>query len=260
MSGLVRDGWLGFREFVGTFGAFQMFFFRLLPYLPKALLRPRLIIEQVYSIGVLSLVLIMFGGFFVGMVLALQSYSTLVEFGSADSLGAFAAEALVRELGPVVASLLFAGRACSAVASEVGLMRATEQISALELMAVDPIEHIIVPRFIAGVISVPLLAAIFSTIGMLGAYLVGVHLLGVDSGAFWSNIQVRVDMYEDVASGILKSFVFGVSASLMAVFEGYYAAPTAAGVSQAATRTVVIGSVWILLIDFILTGFMLPGV
>lgn len=139
-------------------------------------------------------------------------------------------------------------------------MRATEQISALELMAVDPIEHIIVPRFIAGVISVPLLAAIFSTIGMLGAYLVGVHLLGVDSGAFWSNIQVRVDMYEDVASGILKSFVFGVSASLMAVFEGYYAAPTAAGVSQAATRTVVIGSVWILLIDFILTGFMLPGV
>lgn len=258
MNKAIRDCWLTFSQFAATFGGFQMFFFRLLPYLPRSVLRPKLITEQIYSIGALSLVLTMFGGLFVGMVLALQSYSTLLEFGQVDSLGAFASEALVRELGPVVATLLFAGRAGSAVASEVGLMRATDQIAAMELMAVDPIQRVVVPRFVGGVISVPLLAAIFSTMGVMGAYLVGVHLLGVDAGAFWSQIQDRVDLYEDVGSGMLKSFIFGVSASLMGVFEGYYAAPTAAGVSRAATRTVVITSVWILLLDFILTGFTLP--
>jgi len=256
----IRDCWITFGQFAATFGGFQMFFFRLLPYLPRAALRPRLITEQIYSIGVLSLVLTMFGGLFVGMVLALQSYNTLAEFGQADSLGAFASEALVRELGPVVATLLFAGRAGSAVASEVGLMRATDQIAAMELMAVDPIQRVVVPRFVGGVISVPLLAAIFSTMGVMGAFLVGVHLLGVDAGAFWSQIQDRVDLYDDVGSGMLKSFIFGISASLMGVFEGYYAAPTAAGVSSAATRTVVITSVWILLLDFILTGLTLPKV
>ena len=260
MNGAIQDCWTTFSRFAATFGGFQMFSFRLLPYLPKALLRPRLITEQIYSIGVLSLVLIMFGGFFVGTVLALQSYSTLVEFGQVDSLGAFAAEALVRELGPVVTALLFAGRAGSAVASELGLMRATDQIAAIELMAVDPIERIVVPRFIAGVVSVPLLAAIFCAVGMLGVYLVGVHLLGVDAGAFWSQIQDRVDLFEDVGSGMFKSFIFGISASLMGVYEGYYAAPTPAGVSRAATRTVVITSVWVLLFDFILTGITLPGV
>ncbi len=260
MSTLVRNSWSRFSEFAATFGGFQMFSFRLLPYLPAALLKPRLISEQIYSIGVLSLVLTMFGGFFVGTVLALQSYGTLVEFGQVDSLGAFAAEALVRELGPVVAALLFAGRAGSAVASELGLMRATDQIAAMELMAVDPVERIVVPRFIAGMISVPLLAAIFCAVGMLGVYLVGVHLLGVDGGAFWTHIHDRVDLYADLGSGLLKSFVFGVSASLMGVYEGFYAAPTPAGVSRAATRTVVITSVWILLFDFILTGISLPGV
>lgn len=260
MSTLVRNSWSSFSEFAATFGGFQMFSFRLLPYLPGALLKPRLISEQIYSIGVLSLVLTMFGGFFVGTVLALQSYGTLVEFGQVDALGAFAAEALVRELGPVVAALLFAGRAGSAVASELGLMRATDQIAAMELMAVDPIERIVVPRFIAGVISVPLLAAIFCAVGMLGVYLVGVHLLGVDAGSFWTNIHDRVDLYEDLGSGMFKSFVFGISASLMGVYEGYNAAPTPAGVSRAATRTVVITSVWILLFDFILTGITLPGV
>jgi len=260
MSTLVRNSWSRFSEFAATFGGFQMFSFRLLPYLPAALLKPRLITEQIYAIGVLSLVLTMFGGFFVGTVLALQSYGTLVEFGQVDSLGAFAAEALVRELGPVVAALLFAGRAGSAVASELGLMRATDQIAAIELMAVDPVERIVVPRFIAGMISVPLLAAIFCAVGMLGVYLVGVHLLGVDGGAFWTHIHDRVDLYEDLGSGMLKSFVFGVSASLMGVYEGFYAAPTPAGVSRAATRTVVITSVWILLFDFILTGISLPGV
>lgn len=259
MNSAIRDCWLSFSQFAATFGGFQMFSFRLLPYLPKAVLRPRLITEQIYSVGALSLVLTMFGGLFVGMVLALQSYNTLVEFGQTDSLGAFASEALVRELGPVVATLLFAGRAGSAIASEVGLMRATDQIAAMELMAVDPIQRVVVPRFVAGMISVPLLAAIFSTMGVLGAYLVGVHLLGVDAGAFWSQIQDRVEVYEDISSGIFKSFIFGVSASLMGVFEGYYAAPTAAGVSRAATRTVVITSVWILLLDFILTSFTLPN-
>ena len=260
MSTLVRNSWSSFSEFAATFGGFQMFSFRLLPYLPGALLKPRLISEQIYSIGVLSLVLTMFGGFFVGTVLALQSYGTLVEFGQVDALGAFAAEALVRELGPVVAALLFAGRAGSAVASELGLMRATDQIAAMELMAVDPIERIVVPRFIAGIISVPLLAAIFSTVGMLGVYLVGVHLLRVDAGAFWTHIHDRVDLFEDLGNGMFKSFVFGISASLMGVYEGFNAAPTPAGVSRAATRTVVITSVWILLFDFILTGITLPGV
>ncbi len=260
MNAAIRDCWLGFSRFAATFGAFQIFSFRILPYLPKAVLRPRLITEQIYSIGALSLVLIMFGGFFVGMVLALQSYNTLVEFGTIDLLGAFTSEALVRELGPVVAALLFAGRAGSAVASEVGLMRATDQITAMELMAVDPIRRVVVPRVIAGVISVPLLAAIFSAMGVLGAYLVGVHVLGVDGGAFWSQIPERVDMTTDVGIGLFKSFIFGVSASLMGVFEGYNAAPNAAGVSRAATRTVVITSVWILLLDFIVTGLTLPEV
>ena len=260
MTKSLQACWITFSQFAATFGGFQMFSLRLLPYLPKAILRPRLITEQIYSLGALSLVLIMFGGFFVGTVLALQSYSTLLEFGQVDALGAFASEALVRELGPVVAALLFAGRAGSAVASEVGLMRATNQLAAMELMAVDPMQRVIAPRFIAGLISVPLLAAIFCTMGVLGAYLICVHQLGVDAGAFWSHIQDRVDLFDDVGSGLFKSFVFGVSASLMGVYEGYYAAPNAGGVSRAATRTVVITSVWILLFDFVLTGMTMPGV
>jgi len=260
MRVLVADGWHAFYRFAATFGGFQLFSFRVLPYLPKALRRPRLITEQLYFVGALSLVLTMFGGLFVGMVLALQSYATLAEFGSTDSIGAFAAEALVRELGPVVAALLFAGRAGSAVASEVGLMRTTDQIAAMELMAVDPIERIVVPRLLAGVIAVPLLSAIFSTMGIFGAYLVGTRLLGVDEGAFWSHINERVDLYRDVISGLSKSIIFGVSVSLMAVFEGYYTEPTATGISRAATRTVVISSVWILLLDFIVTGLTLPKV
>jgi phospholipid/cholesterol/gamma-HCH transport system permease protein len=260
MKVLMADCWHAFYRFAATFGGFQLFSFRLLPYVPKAFRRPRLITEQIYFIGALSLVLTMFGGLFVGMVLTLQSYNTLAEFGSTDSIGAFAAEALVRELGPVVAALLFAGRAGSAIASEVGLMRTTDQIAAMELMAVDPIERLVVPRFLAGIISVPLLSAIFSSMGIFGAYLVGTRLLGVDEGAFWSHINDRVDLYQDVVSGLLKSMVFGVSVSLMAVFEGYYAEPTATGISRAATRTVVISSVWILLLDFILTSLTLPKV
>lgn len=260
MKAIATGYWKTFSQFAAVFGGFQLFSFRLLPYLPKALNRPRLVSEQIYEIGALSLVLTMFGGLFVGMVLTLQSYTTLAEFGSTDSIGAFATEALVRELGPVVAALLFAGRAGSSIASEVGLMRATDQIAALELMAVDPMQRIIAPRLLAGVISVPLLSAIFSTMGIFGAYLVGTHVLGVDAGAFWSNINARVDLYHDIGTGLMKSAIFGVSASLMAVFEGYNAQPTAAGISRAATRTVVISSVWILLLDFIVTGLTLPTV
>ena len=259
MNSTIRECWIGVSRFAETFGSFQVFSFRVLPYLPGMLRRPRLVSEQLYFVGAMSLVLIMFGGLFVGMVLALQSYNTLVEFGATGSLGAFATEALVRELGPVVAALLFAGRAGASVASEVGLMRATQQIAALELMAIDPMQRIVAPRVLAGVISVPLLAAIFSAMGILGASFVGTMLLGVDSGEFWVQIHERVDLQQDVVSGMLKSVVFGMSASLMAVFEGYHAEPNAAGVSRAATRTVVISSVWILLLDLIVTGMTLPG-
>jgi len=260
MNAALRDCWYGASRFAATFGSFQVFSFRVLPYLPGLARRPRLVSEQLYSMGVLSLVLTMFGGVFVGMVLALQSYNTLSEFGSTGSIGAFAAEALVRELGPVVAALLFAGRAGSSVASEVGAMRATRQIAALELMAIDPMQRIIAPRVLAGVISVPLLAAIFSATGILGAHFVATSLLGVDDGEFWLQIGERVDLHHDVTSGFVKSILFGMSASLMAVFEGFHAAPNASGVSRAATRTVVISSVWILLLDLIVTGLTLPGV
>ncbi len=259
MSSAIRDCWISASRFAETFGSFQLFSFRVLPHLAKALRRPGLISEQLYFVGALSLVLIMFGGLFVGMVLALQSYNTLAEFGSTGSIGAFTAEALVRELGPVVAALLFAGRAGASVASEVGLMRATQQIAALELMAIDPMQRIVAPRVIAGVISVPLLAAIFSAMGILGAHFVATTLLGVDGGEFWAQISERVDLYQDVLTGFFKSILFGMSASLMAVFEGFYAAPNAAGVSRAATRTVVISSVWILLLDLIVTSLTLPG-
>jgi phospholipid/cholesterol/gamma-HCH transport system permease protein len=255
----IRDCWNGASRFAATFGSFQMFSFRMLPHLVPTFRRPRLISEQLYFVGALSLVLIIFGGLFVGMVLALQSYNTLAEFGSTGSIGAFTAEALVRELGPVVAALLFAGRAGASVASEVGLMRATQQISALELMAIDPMRRIAAPRVIAGIISVPLLAAIFSAMGILGASLVATYLLGVDSGEFWGQISERLDLYQDVVSGIFKSVLFGLSASLMAVFEGFHAVPNAAGVSRAATRTVVISSVWILLLDLIVTSLTLSG-
>jgi len=260
MNLTIRDCLHGFRGFAATFGSFQLFSIRLLPYIPRIFARPLLITEQLYTIGALSLVLIMFGGLFVGMVLVLQSFTTLAEFGSTDSVGAFASQALVRELGPVVAALLFAGRAGSSVASEVGLMRATDQIAAMELMAVDPMERIIAPRVIAGVISVPLLAAIFSAMGIFGGYLVATQVLGVDTGAFWGHINVRVELGQDVVNGFMKSVVFGISASLMAVFEGYHAQPTAAGISNAATRTVVITSVWILLLDFIMTGLTMAKV
>ncbi len=224
--------------------------------LPALLLQPRLIVQQIYSVGVLSLLIIAVSGLFVGMVLALQGYNTLVNFGAAESLGVVVALSLVRELGPVVTALLFAGRAGSAVTAEIGLMKATEQLSAMEMMAVDPLRRVLAPRFLAGVISMPLLAAIFSAIGVMGGYFIGVGLLGVDAGTFWSQMQAHVSIYSDVLNGVIKSVVFGVVASWIAVFEGYDCIPTSEGVSRATTRTVVYTSLAVLALDFVLTALM----
>ena len=198
-------------------------------------------------------------GLFVGMVLGLQGYDTLVRYGAASSLGVLVALSLVRELGPVVAGLLFASRAGSAITAEIGLMKATEQLAAMEMMAVDPIARVIAPRFWAGVISMPLLAAMFSGMGVFGGYLVGVRLIGVDEGSFLSQMQAAVDFQEDILNGVIKSVVFGVAVAWIAVFEGYDAPPTAEGVSGATTRTVVTSSLSILALDFMLTAFMFRG-
>lgn len=218
-----------------------------------------LVVREIYYAGVLSLVIILVSGLFVGMVLGFQGFHTLQTYGSESALGILVALSLVRELGPVISALLFASRAGSAMTAEIGLMKATEQLSAMEMMAVDPIARVIAPRFWAGVISVPLLAAMFSAMGIFGGYLVGVVLIGVDEGSFWSQMQNAVDVREDVLNGIIKSFVFGIAVTWIALFEGYDAPPTAEGVSGATTRTVVTSSLVILGLDFILTAFMFRG-
>lgn len=218
-----------------------------------------LIMRELYFTGVLSLIIISVSGLFVGMVLGLQLYETLQRFGSGTMIGGVVALSLVRELGPVVAALLFASRAGSAITAEVGLMRATEQLSAMEMMAVDPVARVVAPRFWAGVISMPLLAALFSAIGIFGGYLIAVVLIGVDEGTFWSQMQDSVDFRIDIVNGVIKSFVFGVIVSWIAVFEGFHAAPSAEGVSAATTRTVVTSALAILAADFILTAFMFTG-
>lgn len=237
-------------------GRASIFLSKILLALPQLFPRFGLVIHQLFSVGVQTLLITLVAGLFVGMVLALQLYYTLNTFGAEDTLGMVVDLSLVRELGPVVAALLFAGRAGSALTAEIGLMKATEQLSGLEMMAVDPVERIIAPRFLAGFISMPLLAAIFSAVGILGGYLVGVDLLGVDSGAFWSQIQAKVDFYDDVMNGVIKSMVFGFIVSWIAVFEGYDCIPTSEGVARATTRTVVHSSLAVLGMDFILTAIM----
>jgi phospholipid/cholesterol/gamma-HCH transport system permease protein len=219
--------------------------------------RFRLTTREVYSTGVLSLVIIIVSAFFVGMVLGLQGYNTLQKYGSSEAIGVLVALALVRELGPVVTALLFAGRAGTAITAEIGLMKATEQLSAMEMMAVNPIARVIAPRFWAGVIAMPILAALFSMVGVLGGYLVAVPIIGVDSGAFWSQMQANVDWRLDIFNGVIKSLVFGVACTMIALFEGYDAPPTAEGVSRATTRTVVTSSLTVLMLDFVLTSFMI---
>jgi phospholipid/cholesterol/gamma-HCH transport system permease protein len=236
------------------------FFMVTLAYSGTSFRRFGLTIREMYFTGVQSLVIILVSGLFVGMVLGLQGYDTLQRYGSSEALGVLVSLSLVRELGPVVAGLLFASRAGSAITAEIGLMKATEQLSAMEMMAVNPIARVVAPRFWAGVMSMPLLAALFSGMGIFGGYLVGVELIGVDEGAFWSQMQAAVDWRHDVLNGVIKSFVFGVAVTLIAVFEGYDAAPTAEGVSGATTRTVVTASLAILGLDFVLTAFMFKGV
>jgi phospholipid/cholesterol/gamma-HCH transport system permease protein len=221
--------------------------------------RFQLTIRELYFSGVLSLIIILVSGLFVGMVLGMQGYETLQRYGSEQALGVLVALSLVRELGPVVAALLFASRAGSAITAEIGLMKATEQLSAMEMMAVDPIARVVAPRFWGGVISMPLLAAMFSAMGVFGGYLVGVVLIGVDEGAFWSQMQAAVDFRNDILNGVIKSLVFGVAVTAIAVFEGYDAPPTAEGVSGATTRTVVTSALAVLALDFILTAFMFRG-
>ncbi len=218
--------------------------------------RLNLLIAQTYAVGVLSVLIITVSGLFVGMVLGLQGHYTLSQFGAEESLGVVVAASLVRELGPVVTALLFAGRAGSALTAEIGLMKATEQLSGLEMMAVDPVKRILTPRFFAGFLSMPLLAALFSSVGVLGGYLVGVGLLGVDDGAFWSQMQSKIDLHEDIYNGVIKSIVFGVVCTWIALFQGYDAVPTSAGVSRATTRTVVHSALAVLGLDFVLTALM----
>lgn len=237
-------------------GRASIFLSKILTGQPQLFLRFGLVVKQLYSVGVQTLFITLVAGLFVGMVLALQLYYTLTTFGATDTLGMIVDLSLVRELGPVVAALLFAGRAGSALTAEIGLMKATEQLSGLEMMAVDPVDRIIAPRFLAGFISMPLLAAIFSAVGILGAYTVGVDMLGVDSGAFWSQIQSKVDFYDDVLNGIIKSVVFGFIVSWIALFEGYDCIPTSEGVAAATTRTVVHSSLAVLAMDFVLTAIM----
>ncbi|MDK9724884.1 MAG: lipid asymmetry maintenance ABC transporter permease subunit MlaE [Sterolibacteriaceae bacterium MAG5] len=241
-------------------GFASRFLLAILLYSGTALRRFGLTIREIYFTGVLSLVIILVSGLFVGMVLGLQGYDTLQRYGSSEALGILVALSLVRELGPVVAALLFASRAGSAITAEIGLMKATEQLSAMEMMAISPIARVVAPRFWAGVISMPILAALFSALGIFGGYLVGVQLIGVDEGSFWSQMQASVDFREDILNGVIKSFVFGLIVSWIAVFEGYDCEPTAEGVSGATTRTVVTSSLAILAADFILTAFMFRGV
>lgn len=245
---------------VWRLGFASRFFLAVLLHSGISFRRFHLTIKEIYFSGVLSLIIILVSGLFVGMVLGLQGYETLQKYGSESALGTLVALSLVRELGPVLAALLFASRAGSAITAEIGLMKATEQISAMEMMAVDPIARVVAPRFWGGVISMPLLAAMFSAVGVFGGYLVGVVMIGVDEGQFWSQMQSAVDFRLDIMNGVIKSCVFGVAVTAIALFEGYDAPPTAEGVSHATTRTVVTSSLAVLALDFLLTAFMFRGI
>lgn len=257
MNVWLRDVATATRTSLETFGAVSIFLLQIAARMPRVLVtRTRLVIAQIYNAGTVSLMLIMVCGFFVGMVLGLQGFDSLSRFSAEDSLGTVAALSLFKELGPVITALLFAGRAGTAIASEIGLMRATDQLSAMEMMAVDPVERVVLPRFLGGVIAMPLLVAIFNAIGITGTYIVGVNLMGVDSGVFWSQLHANVDL-ADVNEGIFKSFVFGIAASLLAVHQGYTCIPTAEGVGAATTRTVVATAVSVLLLDYLITSALI---
>jgi phospholipid/cholesterol/gamma-HCH transport system permease protein len=244
------------RDYVESVGLAARTFFTMLGLSLGLLKRPRLLVEQIHIIGNYSLLIITLSGLFVGMVLGLQGYYTLNKYGASESLGLLVALGLTRELGPVITALLFAGRAGTSLTAEIGLMKAGEQLSAMEMMAVNPIQRVLAPRFWAGALSVPLLASMFSAVGILGGYLVGVKLIGVDEGAFWSQMQGGVDVWKDVFNGFVKSVVFGIAITFIALYQGYEAQPTPEDVSGATTRTVVISSLMIWGLDFVLTALM----
>ena len=246
-------------ERIWRLGFAARFLFAILMHSGSSFRRLHLTLREIYFSGVLSLLIILVSGLFVGLVLGLQGYETLQRYGSTEALGILVALSLTRELGPVVAGLLFASRAGSSVTAEIGLMKATEQLKAMDMMAVNPVARVFAPRFWGGVISMPLLAAMFSAMGVLGGWLIGVVFIGVDDGAFWSQMQAGVDFRYDIWNGIIKSIVFGFAVSLIAVFEGFDSVPTAEGVSRAITRTVVTSAMAILALDFILTSFMFRG-
>jgi len=252
---LARLG-LATREQLASVGAGARLLAQILACSPQALLRFGLVRDQVYFLGNRSLSIIGVSGLFVGFVLALQGYYTLQRYGSAEAVGLLVALSLVRELGPVVAALLFAGRAGTSLTAEIGLMKAGEQLTAMEMMAVDPLTRVLAPRFWGGVIAMPLLAALFSAIGVIGGWLVAVVLIGIDAGAFWSQMQGGVDVFADVGNGVVKSIVFGVTVTFVALLQGYACKPTPEGVAQATTRTVVVSSLAVLALDFVLTAMM----
>jgi phospholipid/cholesterol/gamma-HCH transport system permease protein len=243
-------------ELLRIFGQYAAFFVELLRACPAALRRPYLVVAQIHAIGNQSLVIIVSSGLAVGFVLALQTYYALVTYGASESLGLIVNLSLTRELGPVVTALLFAGRAGTSLTAEIGLMKAGEQLAAMDMMAIDPKSRVLAPRFIAGIISMPILAVLFSAVGILGAYVVAVPLIGVDAGNFWSIMQSGVDVQRDVGNGIVKSIVFGIICTFVALYQGYEAEATPEGVAHGTTRTVVIASLAVLLTDFVLTALM----
>lgn len=257
MRAIAHEIYCSLTDFLRTFGAFQLFFFRLLRHTPRMLVRrPGLIIKQIHNAGAQSLVIIMVCGFFVGGVLGLLGHNILARFNAEDAIGTLVAFALIKQLGPVFTALLFAGRAGTALTSEIGLMKATDQLSAMEMMAVNPVRRVLVPRFVGGAISMPFLVAIFICVGLFGAHVVTINLLQVDSGAFWEQMRSTLEQ-KDIAEFLYKSVAFGVVAALISVWEGYNTIPTAEGVGQATTRAVVITAIAVLILNFMITAMML---
>ena len=255
MNMLSQLGWAT-RAWLANLGHAAALLWRLLSLLGDNLRRFGLVRDQIHFLGNYSLAIIAVSGLFVGFVLSLQGYYTLQRYGSAEALGLLVTLSLVRELGPVVTALLFAGRAGTSLTAEIGLMKAGEQLSAMDMMAVDPVKRILAPRFWGGVVAMPILAAVFSAVGVIGGWVVGVLMIGVDAGSFWGQMQGGVDVWKDVGNGIIKSVVFGVTVTFVAVYQGYEAQPTPEGVSRATTRTVVVASLAVLALDFVLTAMM----
>ncbi len=254
--GFLADLGFAVRQKLADIGQATRLFLRLLNLLGPCLRRFGLVRDQIHFLGNYSLAIISVSGLFVGFVLGLQGYYTLQRYGSSSALGLLVALSLVRELGPVVTALLFAGRAGTSLTAEIGLMKAGEQLSAMDMMAVDPVKRILAPRFWAGIITLPILSAVFSAVGILGGWVVGVIMIGVDPGSFWGQMQGGVDVWKDVGNGVLKSVVFGVTVTFVALLQGYEAQATPEGVSRATTRTVVVASLSVLGLDFILTALM----